>query len=474
MAKDGSKYDLVVIGGGPGGYPAAIRAVQLGKRVAIIDKGTFGGECLHWGCIPSKSLISAANLYHKLQHDAALMGITADNVQINMSTLRKWKISVQDKLVGGIKMLLKKHKITTIYGTASFANRNQVQVDLNEGGERIIDFDQAIVATGARFISLPGFEIDEESVLSAKGLLDLDTLPEELIVIGGGIIGLELGTVFAKFGVKVRIVELTPQLMTGVNPQMVRYVEKTLRKLDVEIFTESRALNYVNKKGKLHLQLQTKNGEKTLTGDKILLSVGKVASTKGLGLEKVGVKLDGKGFIEVDEQLRTNINHIFAVGDITGTPFLAHRATKQGMIAAEVIAGKNSVADYKSIPTAIYTDPEIASTGMSEEEAKAAGYTVVIGQATFAASGRAMTQQEEEGFARVISDADDGVILGVEIVGPHASDLISEATLAIEMGATVEDLGFTVHPHPSLPEMLMEAADAIEGKAIHVPNTRRK
>lgn len=468
-----SKYDVLVIGGGPGGYPAAIRAAQLGKKVAIVDKGTFGGECLHWGCIPSKTLISAANFYYKLRTEASIMGITADNVTLDMKVLKAWKESIQGKLIGGIKQLLKSNKITIYQGTAKFLDRNTIEIDLYKGGFEKIVFTNAIISTGAQFISLPSFGIDEKDILSAKGLLELDSLPEELIVIGGGIIGLELGTVFAKFGSKVKIVELLPQLMNGVNKQLVRFVEKKLKSLNVDVYKNTQAVNYEKKGNKFHLAVKTKNGEDIITGNKILLSIGKKASTNGLGLENTGIKLDAKGFIITDMQQRTNVQNMFAVGDVTGMPFLAHRATKQGIVAGEVSSGLDSIADYKSIPSAIYTDPEIAFTGMSEAEAIAAGYNVVVGKATFSASGRAMTQMENEGFVQIISDVKDGEILGVEIVGPHASDLISEGTLAIEMGATVEDLGFTVHPHPSLPEMLMEAADAIEGRAIHVPNARK-
>ncbi|MCE7734854.1 MAG: dihydrolipoyl dehydrogenase [Candidatus Heimdallarchaeota archaeon] len=468
------KYDVVIIGAGPGGYPAAIRASQLGKKVAIIDKGTIGGECLNWGCIPSKAMISAANFYYKAKTESNQMGITIDTISVDFPKLKSWKQSIQDKLIGGIKQLLKANKIKTILGTAKLLNRNQLSITLNEGGEQIIDFDSLIIATGTQFISLPGFEIDETFILSSKGLFDLDKLPEELICVGGGIIGIELGTVFAKLGSNVKVVELLPQLLTGIDKRLVRQVDKKLKTLGVEVYTEAMGKSYSIKNGKINLIIETKNGEKVITGDKILLSVGKKASTESLGLEIAGVKLDQKGFIIVDQQQKTNIPNIYAIGDCTGLPFLAHKATKQGIIASEVIAGKNSIADFKSIPSAIFTDPEIAIAGLTEAEAKEKGLDVMIGQAAFAASGRAMSIMEEDGFVKVISDANDGVLLGVEIVGPHASDLISEAALALEMGATVEDIGFTVHPHPTLPEMLMEAAEAIEGKAIHVPNARKR
>lgn len=468
------KYDMVVIGAGPGGYPAAIRAAQLGKSVVVVDKGTIGGECLNWGCIPSKAMISAADFYYKAKTESSQMGINIESISVDLPKLKSWKESVQNKLIGGIKQLLKSNKVKTILGTAKINNRNQISVKLNDGGDQLIDFESLIIATGTEFISLPKFEIDETYILSSKGLFDLETLPEELICIGGGIIGIELGTVFAKLGSKVKVVELLPQLLTGIDKRIVRYVEKKLQTLDVEVYKESAGKDYTIKNGKINLTLETKDGEKIITGDKILLSIGKKASTASLGLDIAGIKTDSRGFIVVDQQLRTNVSNIYAIGDCTGMPFLAHKATKQGVIAAEVIAGKNSVADFKTIPSAVFTDPEIAIAGISEAEAKEKGLDVTIGQAAFAASGRAMSILEEDGFVKVISDATDGVILGVEIVGPHASDLISEAALALEMGATAEDVGFTVHPHPTLPEMLMEAAEAIEGKAIHVPNARKR
>lgn len=462
--------DVVVIGAGPGGYPAAIRAAQLGKSVIIVDKGTIGGECLNWGCIPSKALITAANFYHKMIHKSSAMGIHAENISIDMLELRTWKEGIQTRLIDGIKQLLKANKVDLILGTAKFTGPNEVEVigDINER----IEFKSAIISTGSSFISLPGFEIDEEEILSAKGLLNLDHVPDELICIGGGIIGLELGTVFAKLGAKVKIVELLPQLMTGVEKRLVNTVKRKLVKLGIEIYTNAKAKELRRENGKMHLTMETKDGELSISGNKILLSIGKRASTADLGLEQLGIELDRGGFIKVDDRQRTFVQHIFAVGDCTGMPFLAHRATKQGIVAAEVLSGLDSTSNFSSIPGVIFTDPEISFIGLSEKEAKELGYETIIGQASFAGSGRALSYQEEDGFVRIISNAADKKILGIEIVGPHASDLISEAVLALEVGVDAKTLGNTMHPHPTLPEMIMEAAEAIEGKAIHVPNAR--
>ncbi|MHA2250980.1 MAG: dihydrolipoyl dehydrogenase [Candidatus Kariarchaeaceae archaeon] len=462
--------DVLIIGAGPGGYPAAARAAQLGKTVVIVDKGSIGGECLNWGCIPSKALIHASSFYHKLQRDAKKMGIKVTDAQLDLKRTQKWKESVQRRLINGIKTLLKSNNVELLIGEAKLEDTNRASVQLNDGANVTIEFENAIIATGASFISLPGFEIDEENILSAKGVLELDSVPEELICIGGGIIGLELGTVYAKFGSKLKVVELLPQLMTGVDIDLVKVVQKKLRAMDVDIYLETTALNYEKSDGKLALQIQTKDGIKTITGDKILLSIGKRASTQNLGLDKVGVITDQRGFVITDNQQKTNINNIFAVGDCTGMPFLAHRATKQGLIAAEVIGGLDSKVDFSFLPSAIFTDPEIAFAGLSESEALKFGHQIHVSKAPFMASGRAMTQLETDGYVKMIANKEDGKILGIEIVGPHASDLISEGSLALEMGVNTEELGNTIHPHPTLPEMIMEASEAIEGKAIHVEN----
>ena len=467
------KTDVLVIGAGPGGYPAAIRAAQLGKQVIIVDKGGVGGECLNYGCIPSKALISASSMYHKMINKVGEMGITATDVNIDVSKMMIWKEGIQNKLINGIRQLLKVNKIKLISGTASFMNSTMVNVQLDDGTDEEIEFEHVVIATGTSFISLPGFEIDEDRILSAKGILSLSEVPDELVVIGGGIIGLELGTVWAKLGSKVTIIELLPQLMTGVSKRIVNQVKQNLKKLGVSMYTNTKATEYNQVNNKLLLEVDTGKDKIQITADKILLSVGKKASTKGLNLETIGIETDPRGFINVNDKLQTSISNIYAVGDCTGMPFLAHRATKQGVFAAEGIAGVEGHTSFDYIPSAIFTDPEIGLVGLSEEEAKNKGIDIVIGQASFGTSGRAMSQLEATGFVRIISEASTSKILGVEIVGPHASDLISEAVLAVQAGLTASELGAVIHPHPTLPEMIMEAAEAIDGKAIHVPNAKR-
>jgi dihydrolipoamide dehydrogenase len=469
------KTDVLVIGGGPGGYPAAIRARQLGKKVILIDKGSIGGECVNWGCIPSKALISAADFYYKIKNESSILGITAKDVKIDMKTLQKWKNHVKDRIVSGVKTLLIGNKIETVIGTARFLSKNEIEVKLKDGSTETIEAVDIIIATGTTFRSLPGFAIDNRKILSARGALNLNEIPEEIVCIGGGIISIELGTVFAKLGSKVKVVEILSDIIYGVDESLIAILkEKLTTKLGVEIFTESKVVKTIEKEnGKLELEVEKNDKEIIkLTADKILLAVGKVSTVSELDLENAGVKTSEKGFILTDLQQKTNVPHIYAVGDCTGMPFLAHRATKQGIIAAEVIAGYSSEADFRAMPGAIFTDPEIAYAGMNEHEAKAAGYEIISAKAPFSVSGRALTQLDEDGYVNVIVEAKTGVLLGVQIIGPHASDLISEAALALEMGATAEDVGLTVHPHPTLPEMIMEAVEAAMGKATNVANVK--
>jgi dihydrolipoamide dehydrogenase len=464
--------DVIILGAGPGGYPAAIRGAQLGKKVTIIDKGTIGGECLNWGCIPSKALISAANFYHKANTDAIKMGIKIEKTSLDVQMLQKWKIDVQTKLINGIKQLLKGNKVKTVIGTASFLDKNTVEVLTDKGEKIVLKGDNIIIATGTDFISLPSFQIDEEDILSAKGALNLEEIPKEMLVIGGGVIGMELGMAYAKFGTKITVVEVLPDILPGIEPRITALIKRRLKGLNAQTYTNAKATSVSKQKsGKLEVTIETQEGTISQSVDKILLSVGKTANTSNLNLKATGVITDEKGFIKVNNQLQTNIPHIFAIGDCTGTPFTAHKATKQGIIAAEVAAGLESEADFKTLNIgAIFTDPEISFVGMNDKEAKEVGYKVKTGVARFTTSGRALTHLSSDGFVKIVSDMENGVILGVQIVGPDASDLISEAALALEMGATVEDLGWVVHPHPTLPEMIMEAADSVLGKAIHQVN----
>ncbi|MFX0114293.1 MAG: dihydrolipoyl dehydrogenase [Candidatus Hodarchaeota archaeon] len=464
------EVDVLVIGAGPGGYPAAIRAAQLGKKVLLVDKGTIGGECLNWGCIPSKALVSAADLYYKAKNVPFFK--SSDNLGIDSKKLQNWKTDIQTRLINGVKQLLKGNGVDTKIGTARFVNPNQAEIISVNGQKELVKFSHAVIASGGQQRSLPLFQIDEKKILGPKGVLELDEIPEKLVCIGSDASNLEIATLYAKLGSNVTLVESGKELAPDIDSELIRNVRSTMKKLGIDILTEVELTGVnVEKKGPIEiLGKEKKKKPVKLHADKVLINIGKSAASQELHLELAGVTTDNEGFIPVNEKQQTNVPNILAAGDVTGKPFLAHRATKQGVIAAEVIAGKPSEADFRAIPGVIFTDPEIAFVGLTEREAKEAGYKVTAGRVSFGASGRAMTRLSEKGFVKIVAEEETGVLLGVQIVGPDASDLISEVALALEMGATIEDLGFTMHPHPTLPEMIMEAADVPLGKAIHVIN----
>ncbi|MFQ5977742.1 MAG: dihydrolipoyl dehydrogenase [Candidatus Heimdallarchaeota archaeon] len=466
--------DVLVIGAGPGGYPAAIRAAQLGKKVLLVEKGTIGGECLNWGCIPSKALISAADLFYKAKNAPFFQH--NDNLTVNVKQLQAWKESVQNRLIKGIKQLLKGNEVRIENGAARFVGPNQVEIITQDGKSEFVNFASAIIATGGRQIPSSLAQIDDKNVLGPKGALELESIPVELVCVGSGSSSLEIATLYAKLGSKVTIIESSKNLAPDLDPELTRLVRSSMKKMGIEIFTEIE-LKRINtdKKGTFELfGYDKKKNSIKFRADKIFLEGEKHAATQGLGLEQVGIVTHQDGFIPVNAKQQSNIPHIFAVGDVTGKPFLAHRATKQGIIAAEVIAGKLSEADFRAIPNVIFTDPEIAFVGLTERETQKADYKVVTGRVSFGISGRAMTQLSEAGYIKVVAEEETGTLLGVQIVGPNASDLISEVALALEMGAALEDLGFTMHPHPTLSEMIMEVADVPLGKAIHVMNRLAK
>ncbi|MBI1730352.1 dihydrolipoyl dehydrogenase [Candidatus Acetothermia bacterium] len=463
--------DLLVIGGGIGGYVAAIRASQLGKEVTLVEKAELGGICLNHGCIPSKALITAASLYHRMPR-LAEMGISA-KATIDAGKLQAWKEGISEKLSTGVGQLCKSNGVQVIPGSASFTSPKKVLVE-NEHGTQSIEFKQCIIATGSRSIQIPGFEFDGEVVLSSRHALKLKEVPEKLVVIGGGYIGLELGTVYAKLGSKVTVVEMMDQVLPGVDPELVRVVARHLKDLGIELFLRSKAKSLEKGKSGAKVVIETPEGQKSLDATKVLVSVGRRPSVDGLNIEQVKVELDAKGFIKVDAQRRTSNPKIFAVGDVAGQPMLAHKASHEAIVAANVIAGHPAGADWLTVPAVIFTDPEIASAGLTEAEAKAQGYEPLIGRFPFTALGRAMTTGETDGFVKMIADKKSEVVLGVHIVGPEASNLISEAALAIEMGARLEDIALTIHPHPTLPESLMEAAEVALGHAIHIMTPKKR
>ncbi len=464
-----NKYDVCVIGAGPGGYVAAIRSAQLGFKTAIIEREALGGVCLNVGCIPSKAMITAAHFLHKAQHEAPKMGINISGIDLDMGKLVDWKQSVCDRMSKGVEQLLKGNKATIISGEATFKNQTTLSVKSSKGTEEVTA-DKFIIATGSRPIEIPGFKIDENEVCSSTGALAMTELPKKVVVIGGGYIGLEISSYLAKLGSEVEILEASDALLTGVaDKDCVQVVARKLKKLGVKVNFNTFAKKYVKKGKSFEITAEVKGKETVFAADKILLTVGRKPNSDQMGLDKIGIELDQHGFIKVDPQMKTNLANIYAIGDIAGQPMLAHKASHEGVLVAEVLAGQNRVYDAKTVPAVIFTDPEIASAGMLESECKEQGYTdLKIAKFPFAANGRAVSMMEPDGFVKMIADKKTNVLLGVHIVGPEASNLISEAALAIEMGARLEDLALTIHPHPTLGETMMEAAEATLGHAIHM------
>lgn len=463
-------FDAIVIGAGPGGYPCGIRLGQLKQKTLVIEKDQPGGVCLNWGCIPSKALISTAHLYEKAKNGAT-MGIKA-TVEIDPAAMQDWKDGIVKRLTGGVRTLLRANGAELMSGTATITGPRTVSVQTEGGAVETFEAQKGIViATGATTIELPTFKFDPPHVIGAKEAVSLRHVPRRLLVIGGGIIGLELGMVYQKLGSELTVVEALPDILTGVDPECAKIVERRIEKHGGKIFKKAKALGYERQAdGSLAVKVEIDGKAETLACDTVLVAIGMRPASKNLGLEQVGVTVDKRGFIPTDRQGRTNIASIYAVGDVSGPPLLAHKATKEGEIVAEVIAGHKAEKDWVTIPGAIFTDPEIASAGLTADEAKARGVEVVVGKFPFAALGKAMALAETEGFVKVVADKKTKQVVGVHIVGPEASTMISEAALGLEMAAFLEDLSMTIHPHPTLSEAIMEAAAAALGQAIHIVN----
>jgi len=455
--------DSLVIGAGPGGYVAAIRLGQLGRQTMLVERETLGGVCLNVGCIPSKAIVRAARLMKQIQR-AQDFGIETSQPKMDLQKLQTWKKGVVDKLTQGVAYLCRGNKVNVVYGEAKFQAPHQIDIKTEEGS-RVIAADNVIIATGSRPVDIPGFKFDGEFVITATEALSFAEAPRNFVVIGGGVSGLELGMAYAQFGSHVTVIEMLDQLLPGTDIELVRVVERTLKKLGVETHLKARAK--WAKDGKVGAQLAD-GKEIEVPADKVMVVVGRRPNSDQIGLETTGVKTDQAGFIQVNSQMQTNVPGTYAIGDVVGLPLLAHKASKQAIVAAEVIAGEASAADFKAIPGAIWTDPEIATVGLTEADAKKQGYEPIVGKFPFTALGRAVAVGETDGFIKVVADKESEQILGIHMVGADVTDLISEAALAIEMGATLDDLALTVHPHPTLPEALMEATEAAKGKAIHI------
>ncbi|WP_050614636.1 dihydrolipoyl dehydrogenase [Bacillus testis] len=457
--------DTLVIGGGPGGYVAAIRAAQLGQKVTVVEKATLGGVCLNVGCIPSKALISAGHRYEHAMHSAD-MGITAENVTLDFSKVQSFKEGVVKKLTGGVASLLKGNKINVVYGEAYFVDEHTIRV-MDETSAQTYTFNNAILATGSTPIEIPAFKYSKR-VIDSTGALNLQELPKSMVVIGGGYIGTELSGAYANFGTKVTILEGTDEILNGFEKQMSTLVKRNLKKKGVTVETKAMAKGVEETADKVVVKYEVKGEEKTVEADYVLVTVGRRPNTQEIGLEQVGIKISERGLIEIDKQCRTNIKNIYAIGDIVAGPPLAHKASYEGKIAAEAIAGHSSEIDYLAIPAVVFSEPELASVGYTEQQAKEEGLDIVAGKFPFAANGRALSLNETDGFMKLVTRKEDGLVIGAQIAGAGASDMIAELGLAIEAGMTAEDIAMTIHAHPTLGEITMEAAEVALGAPIHI------
>jgi dihydrolipoamide dehydrogenase len=460
---------VAIIGSGPGGYVAAIRAAQLGLEVTLIEKDIIGGVCLNWGCIPSKALIHVSDLKQQIEH-ADTVGLISNGVKVDLGKLMKWKDGVVEKLRRGVESLLKQHKVQVVMGTARMTGDRSFSVETKEGVHRF-EFEHCILATGSSAAQIPGMPRDGEIVIDSKDAVTLKEIPRRLVIIGAGAVGLELGIVYAKLGTEVTLLDASDKLLPMLDSQIPPVMERSIKRLGIELELGAKVAGLKRNGAEATLEYSNANGNKSVVADKVLVAIGRRPNSDGIGLEKAGVKLDSKGFVAVDERMETSVRGIFAIGDLIAGPMLAHKAMFQGKIAAEVISGQPAAFEAVEVPGVIFSDPEIATVGLSEDDAKAKGINVKVGVFPFKALGRAATLGESgEGFSKVVSDAESGIVLGVHIVGPHASDLISEGCLAVASASHIDDLTLTVHPHPTLPESIEEAAEQVEQHAIHIFN----
>jgi dihydrolipoamide dehydrogenase len=467
-----SKRKVVVIGAGPAGYVCGIRLAQLGQDVTVVEKQYWGGVCLNVGCIPSKALIAAGALVDRIKH-ADAMGIQVAAPTVDVTKLVEWKQGIVGKLTGGVQGLLKNYGAKMLFGAAKIVGKNKVEVT-TESGKQTLECDDIVIATGSEPINIPGFTCDEKDVWSSTGALKPSKIPTHLAVIGGGYIGLELGMMYAKLGSKVTVLEATPGLLPGQERDCVKVIERSAKKMGIVVHLETFAKSYERKGDKLLVTIEKQGKKETFECDQILSTVGRKPYSKDLGLDSVGLAPTKQGFLEVDAQRRTKVPNIYAIGDIAGQPMLAHKGSREGLVAAGVIAGQKEAYDVRCVPAVIFTAPEMASVGLTEDQVKEKGLEYKTGQFPFAASGRAMSLMETDGFIKIISDAKTDEVLGVHMVGPEVTELIAEAALAIEMGATVEDIARTIHAHPTLPEVMMEAAEAVHGMAVHIYQKPKK
>ena len=464
-------YDLVIIGGGPGGYIAAIKAAQLGLKTACVEKrGTLGGTCLNVGCIPSKALLHASEVYESAKHSMAALGVKAEGVSLDLDTMMAHKAKTVGDLTKGIEFLFKKNKVDYKIGTGKITGTATVEVTANDGAVETLSTKNILIATGSDVINLPGIEIDETRIVSSTGALSLTKVPDHLAIIGGGVIGLELGSVWGRLGAKVTVIEYLDRITPGMDNEVSKQFQRVLTKQGFVFKLSSKVTGAKLTKTGVDLTVEPAAGgaAETVSADVVLVAIGRKPYTAGLGLDAAGVALDAKGRVATDKNFRTNVPNIYAIGDVIIGPMLAHKAEDEGVAVAEIIAGKHGHINYDAIPSVVYTAPEIASVGKTEEELKAAGIAYTIGKFPFSANSRAKANRDTEGFVKILADAKTDKVLGCHIIGPDAGTLIAEVVLAIEFGASSEDIARTCHAHPTLNEAVRDAALASSIGAIRM------
>ncbi len=465
-----NSFDLVVIGGGPGGYVAAIRAAQLGMNVACVEKrGTLGGTCLNVGCIPSKAMLQSSHHFETAGKEFADHGIQTQGLEVDLEAMLKRKEKVVGDLTKGIEFLFKKNKVSYIQGAAKLVGNGKINVSLLDGTEQEISATNIVIATGSDVAPLPGVEIDEEQILSSTGALCLNKIPSSMIVVGGGVIGLELGSVWRRLGAEVTVVEFMDTLLPGMDRDVCKQMQRTMKKqkMKLKLSTKVTAAEKSAEGVSLSVESLKKGESETLQADVVLVAIGRIPYTHGLGLEDVGIATDEKGFIQVDEHFKTSVDGVYAIGDVIGGAMLAHKAEEEGVALAENLAGKPGHVNYKTIPGVVYTWPEVASVGRTEDGLKRDGLSYKVGKFPFSANSRARANGDSEGFVKILADAESDRVLGVHIVGPAAGDLIAEAVTVMEFGGSTEDIARTCHAHPALGEAVKEAALDLDGRAIH-------
>jgi dihydrolipoamide dehydrogenase len=464
-------YDLIVIGTGPGGYVCAIRAAQLGMKAAVVEKrATFGGTCLNIGCIPSKALLHASERFEEAAHTLPKMGVSVGTPKLDLAAMMKFKDAGVDGNVKGVEFLLRKNKIDAVHGAGRIAAPGRVEVKISDGKTQMLETKAIVIATGSDVARLPGIDIDEKRIVSSEGALALDAVPKRMLIVGAGVIGLELGSVWRRLGAEVMVVEFLDRILPGMDNEVARQVQRLFDKQGIKFRLASKVTGIDTSGKTLKAKVEPAAGgtAETIETDVVLVAIGRVPYTDGLGLEEVGVKKDNKGRVVVDAHYSTNVPGIYAIGDVIAGPMLAHKAEDEGVAVAEILAGQAGHVNYDAVPNVVYTFPEIASVGKTEEELKDAGVAYNAGKFPFTANGRAKVNLTTDGFVKILADARTDRVLGVHIVGADAGNMIAEAALAIEMGASAEDIARTCHAHPTLPEAVKEAAMAVAKRAIHM------